>query len=401
MKQTVYLIGVGMGTPASLTVEAARAIAVCETLIGAPRLLEPYGGKTCIPLIAAADIAGRIPACRGPVGVLLSGDTGFFSGAKNLWPLLKDCEVETVAGISSLSYFAAKIGESWQDAFVVSAHGRSHNAVGEIQSHHKTFLLTGGATKAQDICKQLRDRGLEQVTITVGERLSYPEERIVTGTPSALAGECFDDLSVMLCLNPRPVSRELTSPGIPDDQFLRGKAPMTKEEIRTISVSKLRLRPGDTLWDVGAGTGSVSVEGALALPAGQVFGVEKSPEALSLLEQNKARFGVTNLHGVAGTAPEALMDLPAPDRVFVGGSSGNMEAILGVALEKNPAARFVVTAITLETLTETLRCFQLLGLSDVEIIQVAVTRTREVGPYHMMDAQNPVWVMSAEGKPHE
>lgn len=395
----VYLIGVGPGGADCLTQAAQRALSACPVLVGAPRLLEPYGDKICAPLIAAADIFDFIRRqTQGPVGVLLSGDVGFYSGAKNLWPLLADYDVETLPGISSLVYFCAKLQTPWQDAKLVSAHGRSHNAVGEIQQSGKTFVLTGGQTRAEDICRDLVRRGLGQVTVSVGENLSYPDERVVTGTAEALAGETFQDLAVLLAVNPAPVARGLSAPGIPDGDFLRGEAPMTKEEVRVISLSKLRLRPHHVLWDVGAGTGSVSVEGALAVPAGQVFAVEKKPEALALLEENRARFAVSNLTAVAGTAPEALVNLPAPDRVFLGGTSGNLEEILRLVLEKNPVARVVVNAVTLETLAETVRVFQTLGLEDVDIAQVAVTKTREVGRYHMMSAQNPVWVMSGEGR---
>ena len=393
----VYLIGVGLGNPDTLTLAAQKAIAACPVLVGAPRLLEPYGDKERVALIAAADIAAFLKSREtGPVGVLLSGDVGFYSGAKNLWPLLEDCEVETLPGISSLAYFCAKLQTPWQDARMVSAHGRSHNAVGEIQSHETTFLLTGGQTKAEDICKALTDRGLGHVTVSVGENLSYPQERIVTAPAAELARETFADLSVLLARNPSPVRRG--APGIPDGAFLRGEVPMTKEEVRTVSLSKLRLEDGHVLWDVGAGTGSVSVEGALCIPEGRVFAVEKKPEALDLLAQNKEKFGVPHLELVAGTAPEALEGLPAPDRVFLGGTSGSLEAILRVVFDKNPAARVVVNAITLETLGEAVRVFEAMGLGDVDVVQLAVTRTRSVGRYHMLDGQNPVWIISGEGR---
>ena len=141
----VYLIGVGMGNPATLTGQALEAIGDSPVLVGAPRLLEPWTeGHDCVPLIAAADIAAYVDkAPRGPVGVLLSGDTGFYSGAKGLWPLLGNHEVITIPGISSLSYFCARLQTTWQDARLVSAHGRSHNAVGEIQRSAKVFALTG------------------------------------------------------------------------------------------------------------------------------------------------------------------------------------------------------------------------------------------------------------------
>ena len=195
----VYLVGVGLGNPGTMTLAAREAIAASPLLIGAPRLLEGYGGKTCLPLIAAGDIAAAIDGAeRGPAAVLLSGDVGFYSGAKNLYPLLSRHEVETIPGISSLVYFCARLRIPWQDVFLVSAHGRSHNAPGAVQSHGRTFVLTGGNYRAGDLCAQLTEWGLGHVTVHVGERLSYPDERIVTGAAAELAGRSFDSLAVVL-----------------------------------------------------------------------------------------------------------------------------------------------------------------------------------------------------------
>ena len=174
---------------------------------------------------------------------------------------------------------------------------------------------------------------------------------------------------------------------------------MTKEEVRALALAKLRLADHHVVWDVGAGTGSVSLECALACPAGQVFAIEKNPEAVALLEENKARLGASNLTVVSGTAPEALEGLPAPDRVFLGGTSGNMDEILNLIFEQNPAARVVCTAVTLETVGEAARLFA--PLAEADMVQLSVTRTRKAGRYHLMDAQNPVWIFSGEGKGHD
>ena len=402
MKRKIFLIGTGMGCPATLTAEANEAIAACAVLIGAPRLLVPYedSGKTLKSLVPAQEIADYIalrPA-DAVVGVLLSGDVGFYSGAKGLYPLLEDCEVVTLPGVSSLVYFCAKLHTTWQDAALVSAHGRSHNAPGVIQSHGKTFVLTGGENRAQDLCKALVSRGLGSVQIHVGENLSYPRERITSGTAAELAEGDFDSLAVLLAENPAPVLREYSAPGIPDEAFLRGDAPMTKEEVRCLAISKLRLRADSVLWDVGAGTGSVSVEGALAALEGQVFAVEKKPEALALLQQNKERFGASNLQIVAGEAPAVLENLPPPDRVFLGGTSGELGDILRLVFAKNPAARVVASAITIETLAQAVQAFEGLCLADVEVVQVAISKAKPVGRYHMMAAQNPIWLIVGEGR---
>ena len=397
----VYLIGIGMGNPDTLTVGAQRAIDDSELLIGARRLLEPYADSPAVklPLIKASEIAAALDESEfETVSVLLSGDIGFYSGATGLYGKLGKHEVVSIPGISSLVYFCAKLHTPWQDAHLVSAHGREHNALGAIQAHAKTFLLTGGATKASDVCASLVEHGLQDVVVHAGERLSYDDERIVTGTAAELTGSEFADLTVLLVENPHPIDRSFAAPSLRDEDFARGRAPMTKEEVRELSICKLRLMPSSIVWDVGAGTGSISIEAALAACEGLVYAIEKNAEALETLEENRMRFGLSNLHIVAGEAPEALADLPAPSHVFVGGSSGQMEQIMRCALSKNPTVRFVVNAITLETLSEALRCLDALSLEDVDIVQVSCARSKEVGSYHMMMANNPVYIVSAYGE---
>lgn len=394
----VYLIGVGLGNPDTMTIEARNAVEGSPVLIGSPRLLEPWPQKQRICLITPAEIAKAIDSLdTDQTSVLLSGDVGFYSGAKNLYPLLSNHQVVTLPGVSSVQYLCAKCQIPWQDVHLISAHGRAHNAPGEVQNHEKSFVLTGGVYRAGDLCAQLVEWGLGDVEVTVGERLSYPDEQIVHGTARELAGQKFDSLSAVLVYNPHPICRGFAAPSLEDDAFLRDKVPMTKAEIRGLAISKLRIQPAHTIWDIGAGTGSVSVECAYAACQGRVYAVERKREAVELLEKNKEKFCLTNLYIVSGNAPEALDALPAPDRVFLGGTGGNMAEILDIVLKKNPKARIVATAVTLETIGEILDCFSSLGMRP-DAVQVAVTRTREVGSYHLMDSLNPVWIVSGEAR---
>lgn len=399
--KTCYLVGIGMGNPDTLTLAGQKAIAAAGQIVGAARMLAAFpdhpGQRKA--LIRAEDIAKAVSDFPGDTAVLLSGDVGFYSGAAKLHALLKDALVEAIPGISSLSYFCAKLCRSYQDVHVVSVHGREANVVGEIQSHQETFLLTGSNFTAAAVCQALTAAGLGKLQVFVGQRLSYPEERIVRGEAEALVDETFDDLAVMLVDNPAPLSWRCGAPSLFDSQLHRGKVPMTKEAVRTLAVARMEVAPEHTVWDVGAGTGSVSCALAMAAFRGQVYAVEREVDAVALIEENRAAFGLSNLHVVLGEAPKALLDLPKPDRVFVGGSGGEMEEIFRAALAKNPAVRICLTAVSLESLTQGLRVFEGLGLQNVDVTQLTAAQAKKLGSYHMMLGQNPVYILSGEGQP--
>ncbi len=399
----VALVGMGPGNPALLTGEAREAIGKAELLIGSKRLLEPFldTGTPCREAVAPAKILGILqegPAERA--AVLLSGDTGFYSGTKGLLPLLREAGIETeiLCGISSLQFFCARLGLPWEEVHSASAHGRDCDPVGLVSRFGTVFFLTGpqGEQSPQGICAALAEAGRGEARAWVGSRLSYPDEKIVSGTAGELADGVFPPLSVLL-IQESPVHH--TPFGIPDGAFLRGEVPMTKEEVRSAVLGKLRPAPGDTLWDVGAGTGSVAVGMALLSPEGRVYAVERKEEACDLIRQNARRFGAGNLTVIQGTAPAVLADLPAPQAIFVGGSGGNLEAILEAALAKNPKVRVVIAAVTLETLTQAAAAFSRLPFGEVETVQLTVARAQKAGRYHLLAGQNPVFLLSGEGSP--
>ena len=404
MVRKVFLVGAGPGNPDLLTARAKSAIENAGLLIGARRLLEPYRDtpSTKLELVKSGEILAALHESSEQCAcVLLSGDPGFYSGAKLLRDKLACFELESIPGVSSLVYFCAKIDMPWQDVHLTSAHGRACNVAGEVQAHAKTFMLTGGELRVGDVCQLLVDAGLGDVHVWAGENLSYANERIVDASAWELAGEKFENLAVVLVENGHPISRGVQAPALADSSFERGDAPMTKEEVRALAISKLKIHEQSVVWDVGAGTGSVCVEAALAACKGSVYAIEKDDAALSLLEKNKARFGVTNLHIVAGEAPEALEGLPTPDRVFVGGSAGKLSGIIERVLSVNPQVRICMTAVTLETISEILECVERYSLAHVDIAQLSVSKARRLRAYHMMNAQNPVYLVSADAHASE
>lgn len=400
----IAVIGLGLGAPETMTLEARQALEQADCVLGARRLLESLPDwvtprrRAEIRPQALADYLREHPALQRPC-VVMSGDTGFYSGAKKLLPLLDFCPVRVLPGLSSPQYLAARLAVPWQDFQLISAHGMGEelDPAAPVRNREETFFLTGGYWTPEKICQALTEGGLGDAWAAVGENLSYPEERIYQGTAEQMQSRRFAPLSVLLIRRPPDFARQSRAAGIPDDQFLRGKAPMTKQEVRAVSLAKLAPRPADVLWDVGAGTGSVSVEAALLARLGRVYAVECQREAWELMQENKKKFRTSNLFPVLGMAPEALAPLPPPDGVFVGGSKGNLTAILQAALDKNPAARAVVNAVTLETLRQAMEAMEELGFCDVEIAQIAVSRAKALGNYHMMTALNPVFIVSGRG----
>ena len=397
----IYIVGVGTGSKDMMTKQALLAIENSDCIIGAPRMLDCFADRKVLKFRSSYSDEMVAYIKSNPqlktISVVVSGDVGFFSAAKKLVDLLEGYDVTLVCGISSIVYFCSKLKTSWDDIKIVSVHGRDNNVIGSIMTNNKTFILTGGKQKTQDICKMLCECGLGDVVISVGENLSYDNERITTKTARELINDCFDDLSVMLVYNENSFTRKYITHGIPDEEFIRGEVPMTKCEVRSVSISKLRLKQNDICYDIGAGTGSVAVEMALLATDGFVYAVEKDPDALALLEENKKKFGTYNLKIIDATAPDGLDDLPAPDRVFIGGSSGNMAEIFEMILVKNPKARIVVNAITLETVSETLSCFEKCELIDVDIVQMSVAKSKKISAYNMMMGQNPVYIFSGQG----
>ena len=403
LSQKISLVGIGMGAEKTLTLEGQKALNEAELLIGAKRMTEAVQkpGQMVLHEYRSEKIVEYIrehPKYR-TVAIALSGDVGFYSGAKKLINQL-DGNVEVICGISSVVYFMSKIGLSWDDAKIVSAHGRNCNLISLIRHNPKVFSILGTEDGVAVLASRLVYYGMGDVTLYVGENLSYENEKIFHDKAANLTEYRGDALSVVTACNEKATPLSAVH-GISDGEFLRGKAPMTKEEVRTVSLSKLRLSEDSVCYDVGAGTGSVSVEMALRAWMGQVYAIEKKEDALALLKENKKKFAVDNLVIIPGVAPEAMTELPAPTHAFIGGSSGNMQDIINLLLEKNPKVRIVINCITLETVTEAMNAIRDFGLEDVDIVQLAAARSKSIGRYHMMMGENPIYIISCSGRGEE
>jgi precorrin-6Y C5,15-methyltransferase (decarboxylating) len=407
MRSKFYIIGIGPGDREYILPAASRLIENSDVIIGGRRNLHTfdYLGKETVEISNNLEevysyILGNIDTKK--IAVLVTGDPGIYSMLTYLKSRLHDVEMEAVPGISSIQYLCSRLKLNWNDMFITSLHGRRQDDIIDIiRNNKKVAIFTGGNCRPGDVCRMFMNHKLATLKIAVGENLSYRNERIVEGSVEDIAAMSFDSLSIMIVQhdgeleNPKDVWMYETH-GIPDGMFVRGDVPMTKEEVRSASISKLRLMKNSVVYDVGAGTGSVSIECALKCTSGKVYAVEKNSEAVKLILQNAEKFKLDNVEIIEGEAPGAFHGLPSPDRVFVGGTGGNMSEILEWLKRFNNGIRVVVNAVTIESVYEAVKSFEDKRYKNVEVVSISAARGRKVGSKHLMQAINPVYIISAD-----
>jgi len=405
----ITLAGVGMGNPNCLTKEVEKAIAEADLLLGADRMIAGYQPKIeKMPYYTAEQIIPYLEEMQSvtsskadrKVVILFSGDTGFYSGCQKLYDALlrevNDGRLQTsvtvMPGISSVAYLAACMGENYQDAVICSMHGKElPDLAKKIRRGKKFFLLMSGLKDIHKLGKLLLDAGLIECTVAVGYQLSYPEQRIMELKPEECMKLQEDGLYTCCIKNPKPERKMLTH-GKADGEFIRDNVPMTKEEVREVSICKLKLYEGAVVYDIGSGTGSIAVEIAGLSDKIKVFAVEHKAEAVSLIAGNKEKFELDNIEIVSGKAPDGLENLPVPTHAFIGGSGGKMKEILSALYQKNPHMRIVMNAISMETICEIKEVLSTFSIQNADVVQMQVSRAKSVGAYHLMQAENPVWI---------
>ncbi len=396
-----------MGTLKTLTSEAKTIIETSDIIIGAKRMTETAKNinKNKITFVSynPNEIGNFIENLKEShsIAVLFSGDTGFYSGTKKLLDVLEnlraskksDIKIEIFPGISSISYFCSKLKVGWEDIKILSLHGKKQNLIMYIKRYKKVFSLLSGKDDIKYLHEKLLYYKLEDIILHIGQRLSYPDEKIISCKASELSSNLdinnFDNLSVILTEN--PLAEDLSLQNIRDDLFVRGDVPMTKSEIRALSISKMCLSKNSILYDIGGGTGSVSVEAALKIIDGEVYSIEKDKKAIRLIEENKRKFTADNINIIKGKAPQVLENLPKPTHVFIGGSSGNIEEIIKCVLNKNPFVIITATAISLTTVELLLNVTKRLSLKS-EIFCLNISKNKAIGSHNIMLAQNPIYI---------
>ncbi len=409
-KISVVLAGYGMGF-GSLTTEVLEEIKKADYIFGAPRLIVTvdsnakkypyYLSKDIIPCLK--ELASHISTGIKKAVVLFSGDTGFYSGTKKLYQALGQlqfCKTTLMPGISSISALSSKSAISYENSAILSAHGVKENVwkplfIEAVKYNQKTFMLTTGSRDVRVVGELLRDfeeRFKIKFRVFVGTNL-YANETAGWISTSKCAGYDVDGLSTMLIVNDNPLLKPV-APGLKDDEFIRDKVPMSKEEIRSLSICKLRLKKGAVVYDIGSGSGSVAVEMALLDSSINVYAIEIKEEACGLIKKNIDNFVLDNVSLVKGAAPEAMHNLPSPTHVFIGGSGGRLSDIIKYLTGLNTPIRVVINSVTLETISEINTVLKEYSIKDVDTVQVSVSKAKQVGDYNVMQGQNPVYIVS-------
>lgn len=418
----IILSGIGMGNTDGITREAYHAFEEAEVIFGAERMLENLPGKGIkVPYYRADDIISYL--IEHPqytkVAAAFSGDSSFYSGAQSMKKALEEAnekgilksETTILPGISSVSALAARLGVSWNDAVLASIHGRRANVVNLVRKNTKVFLLLSGKNDFEMLVNKFREAGINHVKISAGYRLSYPEEKLFTFYLDEFETKLFDlPEGVYTCLiENEDCEEQILTPGIDDEIFSRTKVPMTKNEVRVLSISRLELTKNAVVYDVGSGTGSVSIECARLSPDIFVFAIEQKEEAANLTKENAVRLGLSDQIVVINKkAPEGFEELPTPTHVFIGGSSGALSDILSAIQKKlivkentkgktdkaSKGVRVVINAVSLETIAQITKLIQTYPVKHVQLTQIQASRAHKLGSYNLMQAQNPVLIAS-------
>ena len=405
--RNINLVGIGLGNPNLLTKAAYKAIESSNIIIGARRIVESikedFADKLYYIEYNTEKIFEIIKENIGnEIAVVFSGDISLFSGSIKLFERLnaaiedrkvfKDCKINTFPGISSLSYLCAKTNTDISKVKILSFHGKEELLYHNIDSNEYTFIITSKADGVKKICRKLIEFGFFELDIILGENLSYDNERITKANASKFLDMEISDLNCMIISNPD--ADKSISFGLSDEVFVRDKVPITKSEVRAIIMSKLDIQTDSICYDIGAGSGSVSIEMSRLAYDGKVYAIEKNPLAVELIQKNIHNFSAENIELIHAKAPDGLDNIINADKIFIGGSGGELISMMEMIFTSKKNPTIVISAITMETIaqiTDIVKIAKEKGY-DTEITAINVSKSKEVGPYNMMMAQNMVFI---------
>ncbi|BHH83703.1 precorrin-6y C5,15-methyltransferase (decarboxylating) subunit CbiE [Desulforhopalus sp. 52FAK] len=321
----------------------------------------------------------------GNVAVLASGDPLFYGIGKKILNEIGPTPVEFHPALSSIQRAAALCKTHWDDAIILTLHGREHGHIpGLVLPHKKSILLTDKTNSPTVISRSTleylklieEDRLVSDIRVMVAENIGLPDQRLFSGSLAEASTESFAALNVMIITTNSSKQESLPATfGLTEDEVIHSRGLITKNEVRAATIHQLRLPKKGVLWDIGAGSGSVSIEAARTHPELTIFAIEHKPEEIANIKANIRKFGCYNIVPVFGKAPESLQNLPGPDRIFVGGSSGTLPSITKLAQELLPEdGRIVINGVIAKTIEEAPEQLKINSFA-VETTTINVTRT--------------------------
>ena len=404
MKPVLNIIGMGMGVK-DLTETHHRIIRNADLLVGARRHLACFPELTSEKRIISKDMAGLIADIKKrmkkeKVVVLATGDPLFFGIGKRLIESLGKDHVLCRPNITSVAAAFSRAGLSWTDARVISLHGRGdlNDVLPAVKRHETVAILTDPSHTPDRLAGFLSEHGAEGLLMGVFEQLGAPGERYGWYRVCDAAIRKFSEPNLVIVRSDAPWRQDANRLylGMADDRFEHEKGMITKAEVRSVTLARLKLMPHHVMWDLGAGSGSVSIEASLMIRTGRIFAVEKNPVRVRQIENNRTHFGVHNLTIIESEAPKGLDALPPPDRIFIGGGGKQLENIIRTACEyMKPEGLMVVNTILMDSLATVRKVFSEMGF-QTDTIQVQINKSTEISGGQRFSALNPVWIVQAK-----
>ena len=392
----IIVAGVGTGLTQHLTTEVKNAINEADVVVLSSRFLHLIpNDKKIIILEDFNETFKKIRNESGNILILVSGDACLYS----LLPLVKkffaDKNIKVLPGLSSLQILCARAGEVWNDAKILSGHGRELNTgnfLNIVERNKITILFCDKKNSPNYICDKLKS--FDDIEIFIGSNLGNEGEIFLHGKPSEFLDKKFPELSIILIKNNAVYS--LNKLHLRDCDFFREKdIVMTNENVRAVVLSKLELENDSIFWDIGAGSGSVSISAAHENLSLEVHSVEKNTQAVKLIAKNAAKFHLHNIKIHEGLASEIIKKLPEPTHIFIGGSGGEMQKIFNIITKLKSHVRVVTACVTLENFNQAYTIMK--EQKNFEAVQISVTSSRPLNEeLTLMKANNPVVIFSAD-----
>jgi precorrin-6B C5,15-methyltransferase / cobalt-precorrin-6B C5,C15-methyltransferase len=404
----IEIIGVGPGGYLSLGTAARRKVKRAEVLLGGKSLLNQMPDSLAQKFAIGHNLEQITGVIKSNLGhkrivVLATGDPNFFGISRYLINIVGKDSLAITPNISTMQLAFARIKESWDDAVFASVHSRSIEAIVETVRHNrKVCILTDGKNSPLEVARVLRTHGLENCRAFICEDIGSKNEKITRTSLNRLKGKLFSPLNIMILIKDRAEQasnqnrRQML--GIPENQFKRiasRRSLITKLEVRAVSLARLRLSEYNVVWDIGAGTGAVSIEASQLAYRGTVFAIEKNADYINVISDNVRRFNCSNIEIIHGAAPAVLTGLPDPNAVFVGGSSGHIKKILQIVCSRlQKCGSIVANAATLESLQFICQELKANGLSPV-VTLLNIARSKDISDLTRLEPLNPIFVVSA------